>query len=38
MAIRTPKGSSNGEVLSGLKLVEDKNSVIEIMRAVWQDC
>ncbi|WP_145032002.1 DinI-like family protein [Pantoea ananatis] len=37
MAIRIRKGSANGVELSGLKLDEDKKSVMEILQAVWED-
>lgn len=36
-AIRIRKGSANGLELSGLKLDEDKNQVIEILQQVWED-
>jgi len=36
MAIRIRKGSANGVELSGLKLDEDKKSVMEILQAVWE--
>jgi len=37
MAIRIRKGSANGVELSGLKLDEEKKSVMEIMQQVWED-
>ncbi|AVG78442.1 DinI-like family protein [Pantoea ananatis] len=37
IAIRIRKGSANGVELSGLKLDEDKKSVMEILQAVWED-
>lgn len=37
MAIRIRKGSANGFELSGLKLDEEKKSVMEIMQQVWED-
>lgn len=37
MAIRIRKGSANGVELSGLKLDEDKESVMKILQAVWED-
>lgn len=37
MAVRIRKGSANGVELSGLKLDEDKKSVMEILQAVWED-
>lgn len=37
MAIRIRKGSANGVELSGLKLDEEKKSVMEILQAVWED-
>lgn len=36
-AIRIRKGSANGLELSGLKLDEDKNQVMEILQQVWED-
>lgn len=36
-AIRIRKGSANGVELSGLKLEEDKQRVMEIMQQVWED-
>ncbi|WP_210459541.1 DinI-like family protein [Pantoea ananatis] len=37
MAVRIRKGSANGVELSGLKLDEDKKSVMEILQVVWED-
>ncbi|PZD60685.1 DinI-like family protein [Pantoea ananatis] len=37
IAVRIRKGSANGVELSGLKLDEDKKSVMEILQAVWED-
>ncbi|MCS4495919.1 DinI family protein [Pantoea sp. B623] len=37
MAIRIRKGSASGVELSGLKLDEDKKSVMEILQAVWEE-
>ena len=37
MAIRIRKGSANGIELTGLKLDEDKQRVMEIMQQVWED-
>lgn len=37
MAVRIRKGSANGVELSGLKLDEDKKSVMQILQAVWED-
>lgn len=37
MAVRIRKGNANGVELSGLKLDEDKKSVMEILQAVWED-
>lgn len=36
-AIRIRKGSANGIELTGLKLDEDKQRVMEIMQQVWED-
>ncbi|HBT3328209.1 TPA: DinI family protein, partial [Klebsiella pneumoniae] len=36
-AIRIRKGSANGIELTGLKLDEDKQRVMEIMQKVWED-
>ncbi|EOE4535843.1 TPA: DinI-like family protein [Klebsiella pneumoniae] len=36
-AIRIRKGSANGIELTGLKLDEDKQWVMEIMQQVWED-
>ncbi len=36
-AIRIRKGSANGLELSGLKLAEDKERVMEILQQVWED-
>ncbi|HHI2935748.1 TPA: DinI-like family protein [Klebsiella variicola] len=36
-AIRIRKGSVNGIELTGLKLDEDKQRVMEIMQQVWED-
>ncbi|MDV2903791.1 DinI family protein [Phytobacter diazotrophicus] len=35
--IRIRKGSANGIELSGVKLDEDKQQVMEIMQHVWED-
>ncbi len=35
--IRIRKGSANGIELTGLKLDEDKQRVMEIMQQVWED-
>lgn len=37
MAVRIRKSSANGVELSGLKLDEEKKSVMEILQAVWED-
>ncbi|HBY4596132.1 TPA: DinI family protein [Klebsiella pneumoniae] len=37
MAIRIRKGSANGIELTGLKLDEEKQRVMEIMQQVWED-
>ncbi|HIH9670497.1 TPA: DinI-like family protein [Klebsiella pneumoniae] len=37
MAIRIRKGSANGIELTGLKLDEDKQRVMEIMQQIWED-
>lgn len=36
-AIHIRKGSANGIELTGLKLDEDKQRVMEIMQQVWED-
>lgn len=36
-AIRIRKGNANGIELTGLKLDEDKQRVMEIMQQVWED-
>ncbi|HBR1790781.1 DinI-like family protein [Klebsiella quasipneumoniae] len=36
-AIRNRKGRANGIELTGLKLDEDKQRVMEIMQQVWED-
>ncbi len=36
-AIRIRKGSATGIELSGVKLVEDKERVMEILQQVWED-
>lgn len=36
-SIRIRKGSANGIELSGLKLDEDKENVMQILRDVWED-
>lgn len=36
-AIRIRKGSANGIELTGLKLDEDKQRVMEIMQQIWED-
>ncbi|HIH8906906.1 DinI family protein [Klebsiella pneumoniae] len=36
-AFRIRKGSANGIELTGLKLDEDKQRVMEIMQQVWED-
>lgn len=36
-AIRIRKGSANGIELTGLKLDEDKQRIMEIMQQVWED-
>ncbi len=36
-AIRIRKGSANGIELSGVKLDDDKERVMEILQHVWQD-
>ena len=35
--IRIRKGSTKGNELSGVKLDEDKQQVMEIMQQVWED-
>lgn len=35
--VRIRKGSANGVELSGLKLDEDKESVMRIVQGVWED-
>lgn len=36
-AIRIRKGSANGIELTGLKLDDDKQRVMEIMQQIWED-
>ncbi|HBX8168728.1 TPA: DinI family protein [Klebsiella pneumoniae] len=36
-AIRIRQGSANGIELTGLKLDEDKQRVMEIMQQIWED-
>ncbi|PSN08545.1 DinI-like family protein [Siccibacter turicensis] len=36
-AIRIRKGSVNGIELSGVRLAEDKERVMEILQQVWED-
>ncbi len=36
-AIRIRKGTANGIELSGVKLAEDKERVMEILQQVWED-
>ncbi|EOV9690687.1 DinI-like family protein [Cronobacter turicensis] len=36
-AIRIRKGSANGIELTGVRLAEDKERVLEILQQVWED-
>lgn len=35
--VRNPKGSANGIKLSGVKMDDDKERVMEILQHVWED-
>ena len=37
MAIRIRKGSANGIELSGLRMDQDKENVMNILQSVWED-